>query len=345
MTDQLAPPPAVDLTDTWARTRELIDAPMRAAIARLDDDTRTICGYHLGFWDADGAPGQGGGKGVRPALALLSARAAGQPESVGVPAAVACELVHDFSLLHDDVMDRDRQRRHRPTAWTVWGTSAAILAGDALLSLANEVLSEADSPTTPWAVRTLNATTRALIAGQMADLDFETRERIELDECVRMAHQKTGALLGCAASLGAVLADAPSTLALGLADFGRHVGLAFQAVDDLLGIWGEPERTGKPVWSDLRARKKSLPVTAALAAPGSAARELAALYGSDEEWTEERLGRAAALVEDAGGRTWTERRIESESDAALAILDDLCLADDVRAELEALTNLLSGRDH
>jgi geranylgeranyl diphosphate synthase type I len=328
----------------WDRTRRLVEQPMLDALSRLDAETRLVSGYHLGYWDADGKPGGGAGKGVRPSLALLSARAAGAPAEVGVPAAVACELVHNFSLLHDDVMDRDTERRHRPTAWTCFGVSPAILAGDALLSLANEVLAEAPSPTVPWALRCLNTTTRALIAGQMADLAFESRDRVSLEECVDMAGNKTGALLSCAASLGAVLADGEASLALGLAEYGKRIGLAFQVVDDLLGIWGSPERTGKPVWSDLRSRKKSLPVVAAMTSGGPAAEEFAEFYTAERTWTEDDLAHAADLVERAGGRRWAEETIARESQAALDALDDLALPADVRAELDTLTQKLSGRD-
>jgi geranylgeranyl diphosphate synthase type I len=252
--------------------------------------------------------------------------------------------VHNFSLLHDDVMDGDLERRHRPTAWSAFGTSAAILAGDALLALANEVLAEAGGPTTSWAVRCLNACTRRLIAGQAADLAFESRDDVTVEECLAMAADKTSALLACSASLGAVVLDAPPELALGLASYGEHLGLAFQLVDDLLGIWGSPERTGKPVWSDLRARKKTLPVTAAFGSPGPAAERLRELYASTAVLSETELAETADLVEQAGGRAWAEARVEQESAAALAVLDGLDLPDDVRRELDDLTATLSRRD-
>ncbi|HEX6515286.1 MAG TPA: polyprenyl synthetase family protein [Nocardioidaceae bacterium] len=333
------------VVSTWDSARDVLDRPMREALSRLDGDTRHWCGYHLGLWDADGTPGPGGGKGIRPMLALLSARAAGAPAEVGVPAAIACELVHNFSLIHDDVMDGDLERRHRPTVWSRFGTSSAILAGDALLALANEILAEASGPTVAWAVRCLNATTRRLIAGQTADLGFESRDDVDLDECIRMAGDKTSALLGCAASLGVVLADGPSELAVGLAEYGEHLGLAFQLVDDLLGIWGTSERTGKPVWSDLRAGKKSLPVVAALTAGTPAARRLAALYTADEALTGDRLAEAAALVEEAGGRAWAEEAVERHSAAATEVLDGLEMPAPVRQELRDLTDKLSRRDY
>lgn len=325
--------------------RGLVESAMRSALDRLDVSNRFLCGYHLGLWDADGRPGNGNGKGIRPALAVLSARAAGAEPEQAVPAALACELVHNFSLLHDDMMDRDRERRHRPTVWAVYGSSAAVLAGDALLALANEVLAEASGPNGAWALRCLNATTRRLIAGQTADLEFESRDDVELDECLKMASDKTGALLSCAASLGAVLVDAPSELALGLAEYGEHLGLAFQLVDDLLGIWGTTARTGKPVCSDLRSRKKSLPVVAALTSGTPAGERFAEIYRDDTVLTEVQLQEAAVLVDQAGGKRWAEHAAERESRAALDTLGGLSLPEAVRQELVELTETLSRRDY
>ena len=245
--------------------RDLVGPAIAAAVDRLSPEVRTVAAYHLGL------DGSGAGKALRPALALLSARAAGASPERGVPAAVAVELVHNFSLLHDDIMDGDTERRHRPTAWTVHGVGAAILAGDALLALAQDILLEDTAAQGTWAARCLSAAVLRLIAGQGADLAFEQRNDVNLPECLTMAGDKTAALMACACSIGAIHVGAPPGLAMGLAGFGAHAGLAFQLTDDLLGIWGAPEVTGKPVRADLRARKKSLPVVAALTS-GSAGR-------------------------------------------------------------------------
>lgn len=332
-------------TTEWTDAHRRIDAPLRSALDRLDPTTRRVCGYHLGYWDADESPTDAAGKRIRATLALLSAGAAGAGDEIGIPAAMACELLHNFSLLHDDIMDGDTQRRHRATAWTQFGVPAALLAGDALCSLASEVLAEAPSPTTAWAVRCVTATTRRLIAGQVADMSFEKRDQVSLAECLRMADDKTGALMSCAASLGVVLADAPAELALGLAEFGTHLGLSFQLTDDLLGIWGHPERTGKPVLSDLRSRKKSVPVVYALESGTAAAARLRSLYLRSESMTEAELAEAADLIEEAGGKSWTERRAEEELDLALATLDSLDMPAAIANEFARLGRRLSGRDH
>ncbi|HSU72048.1 MAG TPA: polyprenyl synthetase family protein [Micrococcaceae bacterium] len=330
--------------NTLAEGQRLIDPPLRSALDRLDPATRHVCGYHLGFWDSDGSPISGAGKGIRPALALLSARAAGAGDEIGIPAALACELIHNFSLLHDDVMDQDTERRHRTTAWAQFGIPAAILAGDALCSLASELLAEAPSATTAWAVRCITASTRRLIAGQAADLAFESRQEVDLAECLKMAGDKTAALMACSASLGAVLADAPSGLALGLAEFGEHLGLAFQLADDILGIWGNPERTGKPVLSDLRSRKKSVPVVYALQSNTAAGDRLGELYARTDTLSEAELDQAAAMVEAAGGRAWTEQRADEELQAAMTGIGVLSLPEPVRQEFTAVATQLRGRD-
>jgi geranylgeranyl diphosphate synthase type I len=293
--------------------------------------------------DADGRPSGSGGKALRPALALLSARAAGAPPRRGVPAAVAVELVHNFSLLHDDIMDGDTERRHRPTAWTVYGTGAAILAGDAMLALAQDILLEDAAPQGVWAARALSAAVQRLIAGQGADLAFEQRDDVSLTECLTMAGDKTAALMSCACSIGSIHVGALPELAMGLAAFGAHAGLAFQLTDDLLGIWGAPEVTGKPVRSDLRARKKSLPVVAALSAGTAESGELAALLTREEALSEDDLVLAAELVEAAGGKTWTENEAGTQLAAAHQCLADTDMPGDVRAEFAGIAEFITAR--
>jgi geranylgeranyl diphosphate synthase, type I len=325
--------------------RDLVGPALEAAIARLSPDIRPVAGYHLGLCDAAGEPtgAPAGGKALRPALTLLSARAAGAPAERAVPAAVAVELVHNFSLLHDDIMDGDIERRHRPTAWTVFGVGPAILAGDALQSLANDLLLEGPAPQSVWAARCLAAAVQRLISGQGADLAFERRDRVTVDECLDMAADKTAALMACACSIGAIYVGAPASTAMSLTAFGAYIGLAFQLTDDLLGIWGAPEVTGKPVRSDLRSRKKSLPVVAALASESDAGRELAALLAEPEPLGEDELCHAADLVAAAGGKKWVEAEADSALSSALGCLDEAELPDDVRAEFAAIAEFVTAR--
>ena len=328
-----------------AAARDLVSPAIGGWLERLSPEVRVVAAYHLGFVDADGAStgDRPGGKALRPALALLSARAAGAPPERGVAAAAAVEFVHNFSLLHDDIMDGDTERRHRPTAWTVFGVGAAILAGDALLCLAQDILLADQAPQGVWAARCLSAAVHRLIAGQGADLAFERRDNVTLDECLQMAGDKTAALMACACSIGAIGVGAPAELAMGLAGFGAHAGLAFQLTDDLLGIWGAPEVTGKPVRADLRARKKSLPVVAALTGGTPAGQELAEILARPDALSEEDLRHAAELVEAAGGRAWAESEADSQLAAATTCLNETQMPDDVRGEFAAIAGFITVR--
>jgi geranylgeranyl diphosphate synthase type I len=240
-------------------------------------------------------------------------------------------------------MDNDTERRHRPTAWTVFGVGPAILAGDALLALAQDLLLEDDTLKGAWASRCLSAAVLRLIDGQGEDLAFEKRDDVTLAECLDMAGNKTAALMACACSIGAVHLGAPPTLAMALAGFGAHVGLAFQLTDDLLGIWGAPEITGKPVRADLRSRKKSLPVVAALNSGQPQAAELRALLTSVEPLTEGDLVRAADLIVAAGGKDWAEAEADTQLAKANESLASIDLAVDVQAELTAIAEFITAR--
>ncbi|RLV10305.1 dimethylallyltranstransferase [Streptomyces griseocarneus] len=344
--------PAVDTAGVNAlleRGRTLATPVLRAAVNRLAPPMDTVAAYHFGWIDAEGRPTHGdSGKAVRPALALLSAEAAGASPEVGVPGAVAVELVHNFSLLHDDLMDGDEQRRHRDTVWKVYGPEQAILVGDALFALANEVLLELGTVEAGRATRRLTTATRKLIDGQAQDISYEHRERVTVEECLEMEGNKTGALLACAVSIGAVLGGADDRTADTLEAYGYHLGLAFQAVDDLLGIWGDPEATGKQTWSDLRQRKKSLPVVAALAAGGAASARLADMLAADAKLTdsqladfdEEEFASRAALIEEAGGREWTSQEARRQHATAIEALNGVDMPTEVRAQLTALADFV-----
>ncbi len=256
---------------TLARAALLVAPALEDAVERLSPSLHAPVRHHLA----------GGGKRVRAALSLVSAAAAGAAEEVGVLGAVAIELVHNFSLIHDDIIDEDAERRHRSTVWSEYGVGSAIIAGDALATLALQVLLDEPTPERVLAARRLVEATQLMIAGQADDMAFESRPSVTVEECLAMERGKTSALLSCAVSLGAILAGAPDATVQALGEFGSHLGTAFQAVDDLLGVWGEPSRTGKPVGSDLFQHKKTLPVSFALARTNERTEELRHLLETD----------------------------------------------------------------
>ncbi len=242
-----------------AWSRDQVEPALRAAVAGMPLATQRITNYHFGWEDEEGAPTRAdGGKALRPALVLLASQAVGGTAEAAVPAAVAVELVHNFSLLHDDVMDCDLTRRHRATAWSVFGLGPAILAGDALLSLAFDVLVDSGNQRAGEAARMLGSAVQELVDGQLADSSFETRDDVVLSECVRMAQLKTGALLGCSTALGALFGGGRAEQVDHLRLFGEDLGLAYQYVDDLLGIWGDAEghRQAGALGSDAGGRSR-----------------------------------------------------------------------------------------
>lgn len=345
MTATDLPPPAVPVQRILVDAEELVGPAVRRAVDQLSGRTRVVAGYHFGWLDGQGQgqpAGSSVGKMVRPALALLSAQAVGGHVEDAVPVAVAVELVHNFTLLHDDIMDGDRVRRRRPTAWAAFGVPAAVLAGDALWALALQVLADT-GPIAVQGMRMLTEALRDLMDGQCADMDFERRADVSLSECDAMAAGKTGALLGCACALGALSGGACPRQIAHLRRFGQHLGLAFQLVDDLLGIWGDPEVTGKPVGADLASRKKSLPVVAALDSRTRAGEELAELYLQDRQLTRAEIARAAQLIETAGGRDWAVSEAENRTRAALRALARMCPAPSADADFRALVAALTVR--
>ncbi len=350
--EQVAAPDRRDSVSALLERGRALSTPLlRAAVDRLAPPMDTVAAYHFGWIDAAGNPSAGdSGKAVRPALALISAEAAGAGPEVGVPGAVAVELMHNFSLLHDDLMDGDEQRRHRDAVWKVHGPAQAILVGDALFALANEILLERGTVEAGRATRRLTAATRKLIDGQAQDISFEHRERVTVAECLEMEGNKTGALLACASSIGAVLGGADEATADALEAYGYHLGLAFQAVDDLLGIWGESQVTGKQTWSDLRQRKKSLPVVAALAGDGPAAERLGELLAADaknpdaDDFSEEEFADRAALIEEAGGREWTFQEARRQYATALDALNGVVMSQETRQNLVALADFVVVRE-
>ena len=326
-----------------AETRELIEPSLRAAIDDLPPRVRLVAGYHAGLWDADGRPAGHPGKALRPALVLSCGRAVGadgtEPSDRLIAAAVAVELMHDFTLLHDDVMDGDTVRRHRPAAWDVFGVAYAVLTGDTLLALALNQLSRVGA-----GVETLAASVLELCVGQGTDLEVQGRaDDADLDRCLALAEAKTAALLGCACQLGAMAMCDGDCDTAPYREFGRNLGVAFQLTDDLLGIWGDPELTGKPVHGDLAARKLTLPVVAALTSGTSAGEKLRALYAAEDRLVPD-TDRMADLVEQAGGRAWAQSEADRRAGLALDALDRAQPEPGAAAELRALVDLARRRD-
>ena len=303
--------------------------------------------FHLGWEERDGREASGGsGKMLRSAALLLAAEACEGSVEQALPAAAAVELVHGFSLLHDDVEDESAQRRGRPAVWTFAGSAQAINAGDGMFALARLAMHRlAGAGVAPEralaAMRELDEACLRLVEGQYLDIAFESRAEVGRDEYLAMIEGKTAALFAAAAAIGAVVAGAPERRVAALREWGRRVGLAFQAVDDLLGVWGDADVTGKPVGDDLASRKMTFPVVAALAS--GAATELAEQYRRPAgEGTD--VPRLAAAIEEAGGRAATEAFAAEQAAAAGAALAAAGLGADERALFEQYALLATERE-
>lgn len=329
-----------DGREMLARTRALVAPALREAVAGLRPEMERVVGYHLGTHDRHGAPADGdGGKAFRPALALLACQAVHGDPSRALPAAVAVELAHNASLIHDDIIDGDRTRRGRPAVWSTFGVPTAILAGDALFFMAVQVLAESPS-LAGQGVAILTTAVQRLIEGEHTDLLLESRTGAVLADAQETAAAKTAALIAASCALGAIAGGATADQVERLDGFGRHLGAAFQLVDDLQGIWGDPAVTGKPT-SDLASGKKSLPVAFALAGDGRPSAELAALYGSDRALCPDELARVADLVEAAGGRAWAAGEAERHIRQAQSLLENAACDPDAAAHLAALGSLIT----
>jgi geranylgeranyl diphosphate synthase, type I len=282
------------------------------------EEMYTMLAYHMG-WEGEGAGPEARGKRIRPLLVLLSAAAAGGEWPRALPAAAAVELVHNFSLVHDDIQDQSPLRRGRATVWTKWGVAQAINIGDTLFTLAQiALLRLGETISVDVAQRgaaILQETCLALTQGQYMDISYESRGDLTLEAYWPMVSGKTAALLSACTQLGALAAQAGEPVIQAYGRFGRFLGLAFQALDDLLGIWGDAALTGKSTESDLLTGKKSLPVLYGLSLGGP----FAARWGQGAI-TAEDVPRLAAQLEMEGGRRYTSERANELTDLALESL-------------------------
>lgn len=271
--------------------------------------------YHLG-WVGEGAGPKATGKRIRPLLVLLTCTAAGGDWHQALPAASAVELIHNFSLIHDDIQDNSEQRRGRPTLWHKWGVAQAINAGDAMFALAHLSLERLDKDIYAEAAQLLPQVSLELTQGQYLDLAYEGRQDLGLEDYWPMVHGKTAVLLTACARLGALVAGARGERLQAFSRFGNKLGLAFQAHDDVLGIWGDEAETGKSSYSDLLSGKKSLPVIYGLESNA----EFKSRWGQGKIQPDE-VEALANLLKNAGALEFSEetaRRITDEALEALA---------------------------
>ncbi len=327
-----------------------IDATIKSSLVGASYELNGIVHYHFGWADQNFQPAHfERGKMFRPTMTLLVFEALTGCHREALPAAAAIEMIHNFSLMHDDIEDNDTERRGRPTAWTIWGKPRIINAGDFLYSLAFKALYELDPehflPGQIFtAQRLINQACLALTEGQDLDLRFETVRDVSVDMYVDMVYKKTGALIEAAIVSGAVLGTADETILQHYRTFARNVGIAFQVRDDVLGIWGDTAKTGKSAANDLRRKKKTLPVLYALDhVAGSRKEKLTACYAGPEPLTDEEIQFVRESLEEIDAYTYTQNIASSYRDKAFLALHQIGISNQAQAELESLSRFLVDR--
>ena len=282
-----------------------------------------------------------GGKRVRPVLTLMACEAMGGELSHALDAAVGLEMFHNFTLLHDDVMDNADVRRGKTTVHRRWNANTAILSGDTMLTIATQYISR----TANWQVMDLfNKTAIEIYEGQQWDMDYEHRVDVTVEEYINMIRLKTSVLLGCALKTGALIADADEQQANLLYDAGVNMGLAFQLRDDVLDVWGDPATFGKEIGGDIMNNKKTfLLINAIRLAQGDDADELRHWLNDPYATRDNKVAGVTALYERLGVRDLAEDAIASYNDLAVAAFNQVKMSDEDKQALIQLANKLAGR--
>jgi geranylgeranyl diphosphate synthase type I len=301
--------------DTYMRS--IVDAQQD-----LPTDFAVMLRYALGWVDEHDQPyALPTGKRIRPILLLICAESCGGNWRTALPAAASVELLHNFSLIHDDIQDESDTRHNRPTVWKIWGRSNAINAGDAMFAMAYVALAslqqnslESDRVIRIWEI--FNQTALELTRGQHLDMRFEHQDKVTVDEYVWMIKGKSAALLAACTQLGALIVSGSRKVANLYRDFGLNLGIAFQIHDDILGIWGNPDVTGKSTATDILSRKKSLPVLYGL----QESAELNAIYGKGA-LSEGDVAEAVSVLNTIGAQEYAHQEEARYYQRALDLLE------------------------
>jgi len=306
-------------------TFEAFERYLERAVDRLDaaSPTKTLVRAHFAFDDASAKRG----KRLRPRILVTVAETEGAQAEDAFAAAAAVELLHNFSLVHDDIEDCDELRHGRPALWARYGIPAALTAGDAMCALSYTELvhtpAGVDAERAVAMTTCLHRTLYALCRGQGADIGFETSPSVTFGEYLAMIEGKTAALFAASCELGALAAGAPPERASAYGRMGRDYGLAFQVRDDVLGTWGTPSETGKPAGADIRRRKWSFPVAWAMDGPASRDRDtVAQAYASIGELTDETANAVIAALERLGAHKAADKACDAYIARATAVAQE-----------------------
>ena len=335
----------------FRRYRSTINVALRERLADQGLPAYDLLRYSMGWSDAHGNPRTATeGKALRPTLCLLACEAAGGSASEALPAAVALELIHHFSLIHDDIQDRDEFRHHRPTVWAVWGDAKALVAGNILRAVAEiSVWPLEDNRVPPDQVLNvaslLSEAYLEMIEGQYLDMAYEGRPDIGISDYMEMISRKTGALIRCALNVGAAIGSTDSTTVEAFRECGRSLGFVFQIRDDVLGVWGDEESTGKPVGADIRRKKNSLPVVYAISQAGHEDKRLLMEAYRHETLRDEDVEMVLEVMDRVKVRHYAQSLAEELCDQALRSLSSVEMTPAGRQEMEEIAHFLLVREH
>lgn len=284
-----------------------------------------------------------GGKRMRPILTLLSAELFGEKKEAALHAALSIEAFHNFSLIHDDIMDEAPLRRNHQTVHTKWNQNSAILAGDVLLVKAYQLLALQESQHLAPLLHLFNTTATEVCEGQQQDMDFETRTDVTVPEYIEMIRLKTSVLLGCALEMGAIIADADAHSRQLIYSFGVNIGIAFQIQDDILDLYADPDKFGKQVGGDIIANKKSLLyLKASELANETQHNQLKALYA--EQNSTIKIETAQKYYNEIGVKAACEAEMKHYYTLAIAALDQIKLPESAKQPLIGLANFIMQRE-
>ena len=341
-----------DITAILNKYSAEVDNTIKDLLAEAPDFMRGVINYHFGWVDQNFTPANfDRGKMFRPTMSLLVFEALTGQYQAALPVAASIEMIHNFSLLHDDIEDNDVERRGRPTAWKIWGKPLVINVGDYLYSLAYKALYQLDAhqfnPDRLFTVfRLINDTCLALTQGQDLDLRFETLKTVSTEMYIDMVYKKTGALVEAAILSGAILGTADKTILDTYYQFAHNIGIAFQMQDDILGIWGNSDQTGKSSDNDLYRKKKTLPIIYMLdKVKGARQAELQALYAQPDPLSADDVAFIRDSLVWAEAQPYTQAMAEAYREKAFRALHVLNLPHQAHLELKQLAKFLIDRTY
>lgn len=286
-----------------------------------------------------------GGKRLRPVLALMACDAFSGDYSRAINQAVGIELYHNFTLLHDDVMDKADVRRGKPTVHVRWNDNVAILSGDAMLTMAGQRVAEADSAHIKAAMELFNRTAMEVYEGQQYDMDFENRNDVTEEEYIAMIRLKTSVLLGCACKMGAIMADADAKDADRIYQYGVDLGVAFQLQDDWLDVYGDPATFGKEIGGDIMNNKKTFMLINAMnRATGADREELTHWLAAENPDREEKVAAVTAIYTRLGISELATEAMNRYNDRALQVLGSINISEEARQQFRDFANMLMHRN-